>query len=251
MLHLQQMPSEIDVARATVYYLADPVVSGETFHPSGGLNFERTVTEGELFGKASPAAIGRLRGTTVYIVGEYLRKYLTALVRTYLDECEVGRLVMITETEEAEQAIRATFPNHASSGRLCTIASRGDIEGALDAAYVQFGRPGPVVCTPFRPIPASLALTGPKGSDWDNVLNEADFAALVEHNLTHHFRVARKISLIDGAQLVLVTPATGSRSTGEEFAMANFIKTTCTPSPLPWASRASALCTTSRSTRLT
>lgn len=226
MLHLKEMPTEIDVARATVYYLADPVVSGETFHPSGGLNFERTVTQGELFGKASPAAIARLRGTTVYIIGEHLRKYLNALIRTYLEECDVARVVMITENEEAEQAVRATFPNHSASGRLCTLASHGDIESALDKAYVDFGRPGPVVSTPFRPLPSLLSLAGPRGGDWDNVMNEADFVALVEHNLTHHFRVARKVSLVDGAQLVLVTSSTAARSTAEEFAMANFIKTT-------------------------
>ncbi len=226
MLQLKRMPTEIDVARATVYYLADPVVSGETFHPSGGLNFERTVTEGELFGKASAAAIGRLKGTTVYIIGEHLRRHLTTLIRTYLEECEVGRIVLITETEEAGQSLRATFPTHVSSGQLVTLASRDDLEGALDRAYVEFGKPGPVVCTPFRPLPANLALAGSTGNDWDNVLNEADFAALVEHNLTHHFRVARKISLVDGAQLVLVTPSTGIGSSAEEFALANFIKTT-------------------------
>ncbi len=226
MLQLKRMPTEIDVARATVYYLADPVVSGETFHPSGGLNFERTVTEGELFGKASVAAIGRLKGTTVYIIGEYLRRHLTALIRHYLEECEVGRLVLITESEEAEQSLRATFPTHINSGRFCTLASRGDIEGTLDRAYITYGRPGPVVSTPFRPLPTNLSLAGLKGEGWDNVLNEADFAALVEHNLTHHFRVARKISLVDGAQLVLVTPSTGIGSTAEEFALANFVKTT-------------------------
>jgi malonyl-CoA reductase/3-hydroxypropionate dehydrogenase (NADP+) len=37
-LHLKRMPSEFDVALATVYYMADRAVSGETFQPSGGLS---------------------------------------------------------------------------------------------------------------------------------------------------------------------------------------------------------------------
>jgi malonyl-CoA reductase/3-hydroxypropionate dehydrogenase (NADP+) len=46
--------------------------------------------------------------------------------------------------------------------------------------------------------------------------------------LTHHFRVARKASLIDRAQLVLVTPDVPASTdpSGSGFALANFIKTT-------------------------
>jgi malonyl-CoA reductase/3-hydroxypropionate dehydrogenase (NADP+) len=44
-LHLQRMPTEFEVALATVFYLADRAVSGESFQPSGGLNVERSSTE--------------------------------------------------------------------------------------------------------------------------------------------------------------------------------------------------------------
>jgi malonyl-CoA reductase/3-hydroxypropionate dehydrogenase (NADP+) len=224
MLFLNRMPTEFDVALATVHYLADTNVSGETFHPSGGLRFERTVTEGELFGKASPAAIGRLRGTTVYLIGEHLQTHLSALARSYLNECDVARVVLLTETEEAANTMKAAFPEQSSAGRLKTMATHGKIEESLDRAYAEFGRPGPVVCTPFRPLPVR-SLVGSTSGEWDNVLSEAEFAELIEYNLTHHFRVAQKISLVDGAQLVLVTQSTTSKSTAEEYALANFIKT--------------------------
>ena len=50
----------------------------------------------------------------------------------------------------------------------------------------------------------------------------------MQDNLTHHFRVARKASLIDGTQLVLVSPdvPVGSDAGGTGFALANFVKTT-------------------------
>jgi malonyl-CoA reductase/3-hydroxypropionate dehydrogenase (NADP+) len=224
MLFLNRMPTEFDVALATVHYLADTNVSGETFHPSGGLRFERTVTEGELFGKASPAAIGRLRGTTVYLIGEHLRQHLTALARSYLNDCDVSRVVLITESDEAAESMKSAFPEHSSSGRLKALASHGNLEATLDRAYVEFGRPGPVVCTPFHPLPVR-SLAGTTSGEWDNVISEQEFADLVEHNLTHHFRVAKKISLVDGAQLVLVTQSTTTKSTAEEYALANFIKT--------------------------
>ncbi len=225
MLYLNNMPTEFDVARATVYYLADRNVTGETFHPSGGLRLERTVTEGELFGKASVAAIGRLRGTTVYIIGEYLTTQITTLIETYFEECDVARVVLLTETEEAAHTISASFPDHFSSGKLSTLITHGDLEGSLDHAFEEFGRPVPVICTPFRPLPRR-SLSGSASGEWDSVLSEAEFTELLEHNITHHFRVAKKISLVDNAQLVMVTPNTSSHSTAEELAMANFIKTT-------------------------
>jgi malonyl-CoA reductase/3-hydroxypropionate dehydrogenase (NADP+) len=50
---------------------------------------------------------------------------------------------------------------------------------------------------------------------------------MVEDNLTHQFRVARKASLIDGTQLVLVSPdvPAGGDKSGASFALANFVKT--------------------------
>jgi hypothetical protein len=101
MLHLQRMPTEFDVALATVFYLADRNVTGETFHPSGGLRFERTVTEGELFGKPGRQRLERMAGSVVYLIGEHLRQHLLLLARTFLDEIHVARVVLLTETEQA------------------------------------------------------------------------------------------------------------------------------------------------------
>lgn len=225
LLYLDHMPTEFDVARATIYYLADLNVTGETFHPSGGLRLERTVTEGELFGKASSAAIGRLRGTTVYIIGEHLHTHIHSLITTYIEECDVARVVLLTETDAAAHQLIEPFGEYVASGRLCVLATRGKLEEGLDRAFIEFGRPVPVVCTPFRPLP-KRSLSGSTSGEWDNVLSETEFVELLENNLTHHFRVAQKVSLIDGAQLVMVTPATTSKSTMEELSMANFIKTT-------------------------
>nr|MCU0627271.1 short-chain dehydrogenase [Gemmatimonadaceae bacterium] len=58
------------------------------------------------------------------------------------------------------------------------------------------------------------------------VLDIHGFRQVVEDNLTHHFRVARKASLFDGAQLVLVSPDVPAGSDGAAFALANFVKTT-------------------------
>jgi malonyl-CoA reductase/3-hydroxypropionate dehydrogenase (NADP+) len=225
MLYLQRMPTEFDVAIATVYYLADRAVSGETFHPSGGLRYERTPTGGELFGQPPAERLAQLVGATVYLIGEHLEEHLEILARAYLERCGVAQVVLITETTGGSERLCARLRDHAEAGNLKLLVAGDDLEGALDRAGAAFGRPGPVVCTPFRPLPAG-PLVGRKDSDWSTVLSEAGFAELCEQQLTHHFRVAHKASLIDGAALVLVTPETTATSSTEQFALANFVKTT-------------------------
>jgi hypothetical protein len=64
-LHLHKMPTDEQIGLSTVFHLADDIASGETFHPSGGLKFDRSVTEGELLlartGRPWPAR-GQARG---------------------------------------------------------------------------------------------------------------------------------------------------------------------------------------------
>jgi malonyl-CoA reductase/3-hydroxypropionate dehydrogenase (NADP+) len=223
MLYLQHMPTELDVALATVYYLADTNVSGETFHPSGGLRFERTVTEGELFGKPGTERLELLHGKTVFLIGETLQLYLTTLARAYIQEYGVEQIVFLTETQQAADSLISALSD--LKPHLHAIVTEGNLEESLDRACSEFGNPCPVVSTPFRPLPQRM-LTGDSEGNWDNVLSEAEFSDLVEDQLTHHMRIAQKISLIDGATLVLVTPSTSARSSLEEFALANFIKTT-------------------------
>jgi malonyl-CoA reductase / 3-hydroxypropionate dehydrogenase (NADP+) len=225
MLYLQRMPTEFDVAIAIVYYLADRAVSGETFHPSGGLRFERTATGGELFGVATPERLALLEGSTVFIIGEHLQEHLTQLSLAYLERYKVRQVVLISETEEGAAVFRERLAVHVEAGRFHTLVAGDTIEAALEQACSQYGRPGPVVCSPFRALPTN-PLVGRSDSDWSTVLSEDDFVHLVEQQITHHFRVAHKLTLMDNIQLVLVTTETTATSTTEQFALANFVKTT-------------------------
>lgn len=224
MMHLRRVPTNDDVALSTIYHLADRYVTGETFHTTGGLRFERAVTEGELFGKANPARLERLRGSTIYLVGEQMRAHLARLIPAYLFEYGVARVVLITETAETGAELCAAFPAQAAAGRLVAVAAGADLEGAIERSRVTYGPADAVVSTPFRPLPA--ARLAPAGDDWSAVLSAEGFVELVEQQLTHHVRVAQRVATMDGARLVLVTPNTTARSREEEFALANFVKTT-------------------------
>ena len=215
-LHLGKMPTEGEVAQATVFFLADRAVSGETFMPSGGLNVERSTTERELFGSPKPERVEAMAGKTVWLVGEYLVDYLAESARSFL-AAGVARIVLLSMTAAGGAALATAI---GGSDRLETLVVGDDIEASLDAALTQWGHPTTVVSTPFKPLPDALF-------DSDTPLDGAGFADVVETNLTHHFRVARKASLYDGCQIVLVSPdvAMGQHG-GAGFALANFVKTT-------------------------
>ncbi len=220
-LHLGKMPTETDVAQATVFFLADRAVSGETFMPSGGLNVERSTTERELFGSPKQERLDMMAGRTVWLIGEHLGDYLAAAAQAFL-ATGVARVVLLTRSAEGAANLVAAI-GAVGAGRLETIVAGDAIEDSLDSALVQWGTPTTIVSTPFKPLPDALF-------EGDTPLDAAGFADVVETNLTHHFRVARKVSLFDGCQLVLVSPdvpmVAGVNLGGPAFALANFVKTT-------------------------
>ena len=219
LLHLRRMPTEAEVALATVFFLADRAVSGETFMPSGGLNLERSITERELFGSAKRERLDQLRGRTVWLIGEHLVPHLAEAARQLFELCSVGKIVLLTRTAAGADAIEAAVPReHRRS--LVKLPCADDIEGGMDAALKMAGKPTTVVSTPFAPLPATLFVQD------GEVLDAAAFRELVDVNLTHHFRVARKASLLDDTQLVVVSPDVPAGGDVESFSLANFVKTT-------------------------
>jgi malonyl-CoA reductase/3-hydroxypropionate dehydrogenase (NADP+) len=221
MLHLHRMPTETDVALATVFFMADRAISGETFEPSGGLHQERTITERELFGRARPERVARMEGVTVWLIGEHLHDHIATATRVFLEEAQVGTIVVLARTPEAAEGIRTTIGAMPGHERVVYRVVGDALEAGMDAARAEHGIPAAVVSTPFTPIPQVLF-----GSASADHLNAVGFEALVEGNLTHHFRVARKVSLYQGTRLILVSPDVPVGGTPAQFAIANFVKTT-------------------------
>ncbi len=217
-LHLGKMPTETDVAQATVFFLADRAVSGETFMPSGGLSVERSTTERELFGSPKQERLDQMRGKTVWIIGEHLVDYIAETARQFVSECHVARVVLVTRTADGFAALNEAI-GELPPGSLESIVCDGSVEAAMDEALVKWGRPMTILSTPFEALPQRLfALDAP--------LSPEEFRDLVANNLTNHFRVSRKASLYDDCQLVLASPDVAMGDKSPAFALANFIKTT-------------------------
>ena len=217
-LFLGKMPTETDVAQATVFFLADRAVSGETFMPSGGLSVERSTTERELFGSPKQERLDQMRGRTVWIIGEHLTDYIAETAREFITECHVARVVLMTSTAAGFAAIKDALAD-LEDAPLDVILLEGGVEAAMDSALSQWGHPTTIVSTPLQALPTKLFAT-------DALLTPEEFRTLVADNLTTHFRVARKASLYDDCQLVLVSPDVPMGDKSPAFALANFIKTT-------------------------
>ncbi|MEM6544273.1 MAG: SDR family NAD(P)-dependent oxidoreductase [Pseudomonadota bacterium] len=220
-LHLHKMPTDEQIGLSTVFHLADDIASGETFHPSGGLKFDRSVTEGELMLPPDRESLARLAGKKVVLIGDAMREEMAAIARGFISH-DVASLTILTRTSEAEREIQHTLEPE------CTIplqvrALDGSVEDALDHLLQHEGGFDVVVSAPFARLPYN-PLSAERSSSWNRVLSDKDFAQLIEEQLTHHFRIARRAALVPGCQIVLLTPDTSFVSSREEFALALFVK---------------------------
>jgi len=221
-LHLQRMPTEFEVALATVFYLADRAVSGESFQPSGGLNVERSSTERELFGSIKRERLDALSGRTVWLVGEHLSAHLATAATSFVEEGKVARVVLLTHGKEGAEAVLAKLAPSVREAVHAVVVG-DNLEDGMDRVLLEGGAaPTAVISTPFTPLPEKLFDPAADRQPLDT----DGFRNLLEANLTHHFRVATKAALFDDVQLVLVSPDVPTGGTAEAFALANFVKTT-------------------------
>ena len=223
LLHLHRMPTDEQVALSTVFYLADPNVSGETFHPSGGLKYDRSVSEGELVGRPGPMQLAKFADANVVLMGEAMKEELVELAQTF-GEIGVARIQLLVGTPGTADELTKRLTAQVGEATLSVRAVGDDLERALHRVRDELGRVDVVVSTPFDRLPLN-PLSGPVGGSWERVLSRDDFAEVVRAQLTHHFRIARIAALWERCRVVLVTPDTTRASTREEFALALFCKT--------------------------
>ena len=218
LLHLHKMPTETEVALATVYFLADRAISGETFHPSGGLKQERSVTERELFGRSKEERVERMHGRTVWIVGDHPPAQIARAVQTYVTECQVARVVLLSRNASTATHVRKRLSTE-HSVKLSAVTIGMDIEEGLQRALVQFERPAAVLSMPMGLLPTTIF-------DEPRAMMGNDFETLLEEQVTNHFRVARFASLLEDVRIILVSPEVPLGGSVTEFALASCIKTT-------------------------
>ncbi len=222
-LHLHKMPTDEQVSLSTVFSLADDSVSGETFHPSGGLKFDRSVTEGELMLRPGDEDLRSLSDKHVLIIGDAMRDEMSQIAQGF-GRYQVASINVLTQTQEAATAVEHSI-DVPDSVTVRALPVGDNIEEGMAQMLEACGRLDVVVSTPCTRLPLN-PLAADTDEDWERVLSHEAFADLVQDHLTQHFRVARQAALYPRCQIVLLTPDTSRASTREEFGLAMFIKTT-------------------------
>ena len=103
----------------------------------GGLKLDRTVTEGELFGKGNPQRLDQIAGNTVFLIGEHLRRHLTKLAQVYLEDYKAERVVFLTETKAGAEELTSALGKYRDSGRVRSVVTHGNIEDGIDRARAE------------------------------------------------------------------------------------------------------------------
>ena len=137
-------------------------------------------------------------------------------------EHDIAALTVLTRSAEAREEIEHRIQARGAV-RLSVRMIGDELEEALDALLQNEGGFDVVVCAPFARLPCN-ALAAEREGSWQRVLSKDDFARMVDEQLTHHFRVARRAALVPRCQIVLLTPDTSFVSSREEFALALFVK---------------------------
>jgi hypothetical protein len=150
-LHLHKMPTDEQIGLSTVFHLADDIASGETFHPSGGLKFDRSVTEGELLLGPDRESLASLEGKRVVLIGDAMREELSAIGEGFLG-LGVSSLVVLTQSQEAQEEILHNLQPKASIDVDVRVIGN-DVEEALDDLLQNHGGFDVVVSAPFARLP--------------------------------------------------------------------------------------------------
>jgi malonyl-CoA reductase/3-hydroxypropionate dehydrogenase (NADP+) len=215
------MPTDEQIGLSTVFHLADDIASGETFHPSGGLKFDRSVTEGELLLRPDREALARLEPASAWCSSAMRcarscppSRWASSVRRILAHRADAAQ-------EAQEEILHSLQPKASIDVDVRVIGD--DARGSARRPAAEPGRLRRGGQRTLRPSALQPAGGGGRGS-WERVLSHEDFAKLVDDQLTHHFRVARRAALVPNCQIVLLTPDTSFVSSREEFALALFVK---------------------------
>lgn len=225
-LALQRMPSETDVGREMVFYLANRNVTGETLHPSCGLTLERLSMSGDFVGRAHPDLLSELRDQTVMIFGGSMFDEIVQLTAAYLKH-GTKQVIVVTRSENTRKTLEtalASFGNRAAV-LVHAAADATTIDQALDQAVARFGIPNVVVSLPLGALPSPSRAK----AIWEALPTVEQFKTMIDEQLTNHMVLARRASLIDECRIVLVTPSLPQNAPAQTVALANFIRTSLRP----------------------
>lgn len=230
-LSLGHMPSEYDIGREVALNIANKSTSGETLYPSCGMVIEKLARSGDFVGSFPPLLFELLNNKNVLVVGDTMYKEMALIASAF---CK-------GKNNQIHLAVGSTKGKEEVSKELNLLKCDLDVgefigedfDKEFDQLIDKKGSPDILISLPYCSIP--------QGEGWKDLPDLDIFKNLLEKQITNHFQVARRSSLLDNCRTFFVTPSLNGNPTKLGIAFTKFIQTTLAPITVTAAAESSRL----------
>lgn len=236
---LGKFPKNTDVARDIILSLANHTISGEAVFLSCGLDIGGMKKDISFMGKTKLSSGIELYDERILIIGDSMFEQIAALAKHYLQFAQnqpngkkVKIITILCGSESSKSQLLAALN---SSGRLpldpriqvITRCPDETISDSMDAVITQYGCPRLIISFPAGEI--ATAPSSIKGELWEILPDTEAFQTLIAQQITHHFTVIKRSSLIDNSRTIIIAPAFAEKTDPLNTALVKFVRTTLHP----------------------
>ncbi len=240
---LQKLPTEEEVGRDIILFLANHTISGETYYPSCGLNLARLPRETSKkalpnlsIDEPSADRIVLILGNTMFehmaqLAAKCLKRFPAAQSHAQPNppaDAQRQKVVIVCGSkdggEQLQRALSAFDLPEDGQGVVIKIAelNSSTLNHTIDGILDQCGNPQLIVSFPWGKIPTFPLL---EGCEWESLPSTQAFQEIISQQITSHFSVIKRASLIDRSKTVVVTAEVAEKANSLHRAFAEFVRT--------------------------
>ncbi len=217
-LVLKHMPSEYDIGREVVLNLADGCMTGETLYPTCGYTLDHVSAKGDFIGIFDPALYPSMLIKRVMIVGDSMYEEMAKIALAYQKGKSVEDIVVVVGSTKGKERVDALLQEYGPAEKVQT---RLETLGSLDRVFDACGLPQVLISMPLAPLQDS--------SSGIELPDLSVFKGIIENQITNHFQIAQRGSLIDNCKVIFITHALPKNADPIAIAFAKFIQIALAP----------------------
>lgn len=227
-LSLGHMPSEYDIGREIALTLADKSITGETIFPSCGLTLDQVSMKGDFVGTFYPVLLDYLQIPTVMIIGDSMYSEMALIAASYSKGNNVGQVIVVVGSMEGKEKVEVSLAEYGKQNDLplkkviVRNESLANYDNTLDRLFEEFNLPDVLISIPLGQLPNA-------SDNWEDLPNVDEFSKIMNEQISNHFQIARRGSLIDNCRVFIISPAIPPNPTKQALAFAKFIQDTLAP----------------------
>lgn len=219
-LALQRMPSEADVAREVVFYLANTNVTGETLYPSCGLALDHFVTVTEWIDDPIVRQNSCLQGKIIMMLGGAMVNEMATVINSYA-QAGVAKIIIFVVAGAVAQELRLITKKHAALITIVLlpvsdlVTTLKKLPSVINQYILKEGNPSVIVAFPISEIQEKIN---------DQLPSLECFENLIDQQISYYFVLSKRVCLIDHCRMIAVTSSCHNGATRKARAFSAFFK---------------------------